>query len=300
MSFGRRALTVLVFPVILGGSLSLAAAGLQAGVGTGWIVFGLMNAVAILLLGLQRVHPYRVDWKVSPSEFGMDVAHAYLSTAAVSALVEAVCMGLLVTAATYLSASFGASVWPSEWALAWQVVLAAVVGEFGAYWIHRLAHERPLLWRIHALHHTPERLYTLSAGRTHPINVCLSYGVQTAPLVVLGAGSEVLVLLSVLIGVHGLLQHANVKMATRAWSWVFSTASVHRWHHSTIIAESNANYGSTFSLWDWIFRTRFLPAEPEAPEAVGIPGIDMPESYLGQLAIPFRWRRFAGPDTEST
>ena len=230
----------------------------------------------------------------------MDVAHAYLSTAAVSAMVEAACMGLLVTAASHLSGALGGSLWPTAWPLALQVVLAALVGEFGAYWIHRLAHERPLLWRIHALHHTPDRLYTLSAGRTHPINVCLSYGAQTAPLVALGAGGDVLALVSVLIGVPGLLQHANVHMATRAWSWVFSTAAVHRWHHSTVIAESNANYGSTLSVWDWVFGTRFLPASADAPKEVGIEGIAMPQSYLGQLAIPFRWRRFAGSDDPAT
>ncbi len=33
----------------------------------------------------------------------------------------------------------------------WSPVL--VIAELGQYWMHRWMHEKPLLWRLHAVHH---------------------------------------------------------------------------------------------------------------------------------------------------
>ncbi len=55
-----------------------------------------------------------------------------------------------------------------------------IVSEFGSYWAHRLMHERPLLWRLHAVHHSAERLYWLNAGRFHPLDTAMQYVVTRA------------------------------------------------------------------------------------------------------------------------
>jgi sterol desaturase/sphingolipid hydroxylase (fatty acid hydroxylase superfamily) len=43
-------------------------------------------------------------------------------------------------------------------------VLYYVVGDFGAYWVHRLLHFSPF-WRIHKWHHYPTHMYWLAGYR---------------------------------------------------------------------------------------------------------------------------------------
>jgi sterol desaturase/sphingolipid hydroxylase (fatty acid hydroxylase superfamily) len=45
--------------------------------------------------------------------------------------------------------------------------------------------------------------------------------------------------------------------------------------------------------WDIVFGTRYLPKdETHQPDDVGIGDLpDFPKGYLGQLAVPFRWRK---------
>ena len=89
--------------------------------------------------------------------------------------------------------------------------------------------------------------------------------------------------------VHGLFQHANIDVRLGPLNWLFSMAELHRWHHSSRLAETNHNYGATLILWDVVFGTRYLP-ERSAPEVIGIPDIpNFPRGFLGQLAVPFRW-----------
>ena len=69
-------------------------------------------------------------------------------------------------------------------------------------------------------------------------------------------------------------------------------AELHRWHHSKVPSESNTNYGQTISVWDVVFRTRFLPTDREPPEAIGIGDMpNFPTGYWAHIVSPFRWSR---------
>ena len=72
--------------------------------------------------------------------------------------------------------------------------LALVIGELGQYWVHRMQHEVPWLWRFHALHHSAPRLYWLNAARFHPFDILINNFAAIVVLVVLGASQNVLLL----------------------------------------------------------------------------------------------------------
>ena len=46
-------------------------------------------------------------------------------------------------------------------------------------------------------------------------------------------------------------------------NYIVGSAETHRWHHSRVPRESNANYGNTVIVWDLVFGTWFLPRERE-------------------------------------
>lgn len=279
------------FPAVLGGALTIAGALYAAGVGELMAVAAGTLVASGALLVLQRVIPYREAWRGRPSDFGIDLLHM-LGTSVAGELWRALVFGLVVQVSVLLAAWVGGSLWPTGLPWLVQFALAMLVGDLGAYWAHRLCHTSPLLWRIHAMHHSTERMYVFAASRSHPLNFVLAWGAAALPLLLLGAPESVITLVGAFTAVHGLLQHANVDLRHGVFNEIFATADLHRWHHSADFAESNCNYGSNLIVWDRVFGTRLLPADRPHPERLGIEGLHMPENYLSHLASPVlldRW-----------
>ena len=208
--------------------------------------------------------------------------------AGVVGVVGALCFGAMFLVAQNFSTWIGGDLWPTRLPVVIQLGLALIIGDFGAYWVHRTCHNGTLLWRLHAMHHTSERLQVLSSARNHPGNAIFAYGSQVIPLILLGANAEVLAALSVFTAVHGLLQHGNVDLRYGVFSYVFATADLHRWHHSVNFEESNTNFGSNLALWDHVFGTFHHPGG--APERVGLDDLAVRENFGAHLVLPVTMR----------
>src|SRR5690606_32256007 len=70
--------------------------------------------------------------------------------------------------------------------LALQVIEIVVIADLGYYFIHRMFHEVPGLWRFHAVHHSIEDMDWLAASRVHPVDQILTRGVSLIPVLLLG------------------------------------------------------------------------------------------------------------------
>jgi sterol desaturase/sphingolipid hydroxylase (fatty acid hydroxylase superfamily) len=131
-------------------------------------------------------------------------------------------------------------------------VVGVVATDFILYWFHRLRHRAPLLWRLHQLHHSAERLDTTGAFYFHPLESILFTFVLTF-------------LTALLFGVHPLaaavngyygffisvFTHANLR--TPRWlGYVIHRPESHSVHHQRGVHAFN--YGS-LALWDLVFGT---------------------------------------------
>jgi sterol desaturase/sphingolipid hydroxylase (fatty acid hydroxylase superfamily) len=289
------------FPLVFFGSLAAGTFAMQQGASPMLVTGAVTLLCALLIGGAEKVQPRFASWAVSRGDWPADLAHTALSTLLPPEIIRAATVSALTGGAVWLSARLGSPLWPSGLPLAAQLVLAMVISELGSYWAHRLMHERPLLWRLHAVHHSAPRLYWLNAGRFHPLDTSIQYVGQTFPLLLLGAGPEVIALFSLWTAVHGMFQHANLDIRLGPLNWVFSMAELHRWHHSTLPTEGNTNYGANICLWDIVFGTRFLPSDREPPESIGIAGMEgFPAGYFAHLATPFRWEpeRWGAPPVD--
>ena len=244
-------------------------------------------ASVVFVATLERVLPYRPDWNHSTGDLATDAA--YLPTyLGVNALIEPMVRAGAVLLGAMLSERLGIGLWPTAWPLFAQFVLACVVVEAFDYWPHRLLHEVPALWRFHAIHHNPKRIYWLNATRAHPVEIAFRGFVNVIPLAVVGAGEPLLALVALTNALLGLFQHANVDFKLGALSWIFSVGEMHRWHHSVELAEANHNYGSNFLFWDVVFGTRYRDPSSSGPAVLGIQDDRLPESWWAQLSAPFK------------
>lgn len=282
----------LTWPALLAGGVGSTLVLKRGGMGEANAVLLVTGLVAAVLLVAQvvagRARPDR-------AQLGTDILHMALSNGLVGAGVKVAAFAAVYGIAELTAAPLGGRLWPGDWSLFSQVVLALVLGELAFTTLHKLAHRRDWMWPWHAIHHSSPVMYVFAAGRNHPVNVIASYLAQVLPPMLLGARGEVLLLLSIFTTIHGMLQHTDLDLRTGWLSWVFATPAIHRIHHSVDMVEGNSNFGSNLVLWDMVFGT-FRPPTTR-PEEVGIAESVVPDGYWKQLAAPFRWRRLTSRST---
>ncbi len=169
---------------------------------------------------------------------------------------------------------------------------ALLVSEIGFYWGHRWAHQIPLLWKFHAVHHDPREVYFLVSARAHPVDSVFIRLCGLVPVYVLGLatpltaeGGAVSAVLVLLFIVWGFLIHANIRWRFGPLEWLVSTPAFHHWHH-TLSGPRDRNFASLLPVMDWVFGTFHLPRR-EWPKDYGI-DTPLPGSVAAQLAHPFR------------
>ncbi|WP_086931657.1 sterol desaturase family protein [Agarilytica rhodophyticola] len=287
-------ISVTFFPVWMLITILGSAYMITIGIAETYVVTLFFGVSCFLILFLERQFPFNKEWNKSQQDVKTDLAHFVFSAGVTVTVLRAIIYVPLFLIASYLSTVFSFDLWPSEWPLIVQFTIAVVIVDFFTYWVHRFMHEVDFLWRIHSVHHSPNRLYSFNSVRVHPIETSLFYFCQTGTLVLLGAPVELLALFTSFIGVSSLLQHCNVNINYGILNWLVSTSVLHRWHHSTVVKEA-LNYGDNLIIWDLVFKTYYLP-DTNGPKKLGPDEAitNYPKGYLDQLIVPFRWTKYIG------
>ncbi len=137
-------------------------------------------------------------------------------------------------------------------------VVGILVSELIVYWVHRLHHRVPLLWRwIHQLHHSAERVDVFGAAYFHPFEILEGTIVGVLLFnVVLGLAPEAAFLSAAWQAFNGVFQHGNIKTPT--WLGYFvQRPEAHAIHHERGLHDFNY---ANLPLWDIVFGTFRSPA----------------------------------------
>jgi sterol desaturase/sphingolipid hydroxylase (fatty acid hydroxylase superfamily) len=248
------------------------------------IIFGLA-ILAVIFIPLERLfalHPHRVlrrGWRT-------DVVHFLVNGAAlrIGMLVSVVVIGGFLRA--FVPAPLRDAVAASPgWA---QIAAGLTIATMGGYAGHRAAHEVPLLWRFHRVHHSSRELDWLAATHLHPLDETFTRSVAVLPLYALGFGRVSLGAFLILITLQAIFIHANVRLRFGPLRWVIGTPQFHHWHHAREPQAYNSNYAGEFPLLDALFGTLYFPAN-RWPAQYGVDDTQ-PDGYLRQIAWPFRRR----------
>jgi sterol desaturase/sphingolipid hydroxylase (fatty acid hydroxylase superfamily) len=171
--------------------------------------------------------------------------------------------------------------------IGWRFFAALVVGEVGCYWAHRWMHEIPVLWRLHAIHHSAEEIDYLVNTKAHPLDLVFTRILGFIPMFALGLvqptqnPADPVSLGVMLTGtVWQFFIHANVRWRFGWLEYLVSTPAFHHWHH-TRHDHINRNYSTVLPWMDMVFGTYYLPRN-RWPDAYGI-GDYMPPDIPGQL-----------------
>jgi sterol desaturase/sphingolipid hydroxylase (fatty acid hydroxylase superfamily) len=156
-----------------------------------------------------------------------------------------------------------------------QWAVAFVVWDLSFYWLHRLHHAIPFLWKIHVVHHQGEA-YGFSLGIRNAWFSSLTSLPFFVPMALLGFGAELFVAVG---SVHYFVQfwnHSALAGKLGVLESVMVTPTHHRVHHGRQREYIDCNFGGTLVLWDKLFGS-FRQELPDVPLLYGVEG-DAPRS----------------------
>jgi sterol desaturase/sphingolipid hydroxylase (fatty acid hydroxylase superfamily) len=161
--------------------------------------------------------------------------------------------------------------WLSGWT---GLAFDLVVLDFWIYWWHRANHEIPVLWRFHQVHHFDELLDSTTGLRFHFGEVMLSALVRALVIIVLDIPLSSVLLFEALVLMSAIFHHSDARLPPRferALARVIITPSIHWVHHHAVRADTDSNYGTIFSVWDPLFRSR-SPTKRWPTMPIGVEG----------------------------
>jgi sterol desaturase/sphingolipid hydroxylase (fatty acid hydroxylase superfamily) len=179
----------------------------------------------------------------------------------------------------------------ASWNPSLQFVLVVIVVDFTCYWVHRAFHAIPVLWRFHAVHHSVEQMDWLAGSRQHLGDIVLTRALGFVPVYVLGFADVAVYAYILLISFHAVFIHANARIEFGWLGRLIASPKFHHWHHTDDPAAIDKNFAVLLPVWDDLFGTALW--RKDWPKAYGLAGGQMPETWLGQLAHPFRRNRKA-------
>ncbi|MBX7098320.1 MAG: sterol desaturase family protein [Myxococcaceae bacterium] len=282
----RAALRVLVFPLLLGLCLLATWALVRAGLPVPVAATAVAVVQTLLLLGLERVIPYRVAWVRGDGQTANDLGHTLAGTAVGAFLGDSLNGVWAGALAAWASEALGSPLWPTSAPFPLQVVGVFLLADLGRYWQHRLHHRFAFWWRFHELHHDVRAMGALKASRSHLVERLLQQLFMFGPLLALGAPREVLWWFIVPNSFLGAFAHCNVDLRLGPLEFLVMGPANHRLHHAVDLRQSNANFSSALVVWDVVFGTWLDPHR----ETLGEVGVTQPtpQGFVAQLVAPMR------------
>jgi len=147
-----------------------------------------------------------------------------------------------------------------------KLFIGVALYDFTSYWVHRLTHKVPVLWRLHRVHHSDTSMDSSTFFRFHPIETLLVFGVgDIISSGVFGTDLSALALYYLFLNLFLFLEHSNLKFPDwldSTLGWIFVTPNLHKVHHEQNQFYTDSNFADIFILWDRIFGTyKYLPVE---------------------------------------
>lgn len=185
--------------------------------------------------------------------------------------------------------------------------LAFALLDYTIYAWHVLTHRVPFLWRFHVVHHADADMDMTTALRFHAADMLLSVPWRALQVRACGASPRALEAWQRFFFASVLLHHSNLRLPLaleRRLVRVLTTPRLHGIHHSVVREETDSNWSSGLSVWDWLHGTIRVDVPQDRIE-IGVPrwrGAATP-GLAASLALPFgrqpdAWRTRSGARIE--
>lgn len=254
-------------------------------IGLDWFILDLLGSTLIFVF-IEKLIPhrkqaiFRTHWQTDFNHFFVNHLLIGFALLVANQFVNRV-FGWAVNEDTQL---FISSIWFPV-----QLFLILLVADLVQYLFHRIYHEVPLFWRLHAVHHSVKSMDWLAGSRQHIIELLITRSMVLVPIFLLGFDKSVIDAYVVIVGFQAVFNHANVRINFGPLKYIIVTPQFHHWHHASDEAAIDKNYAAHFSFIDYLLGTA-VKGQAEWPESYGVKGDYVPDGFIRQQAFPFTYK----------
>jgi sterol desaturase/sphingolipid hydroxylase (fatty acid hydroxylase superfamily) len=253
-------------------------------IGLDWLLLDLLGSAALFIF-IEKARPLRADQPVFRPDWQTDLSHFAVTHLLVGLLMLAT-NGIAHRLVGSVSAH-GVQAIVQSLPFAPALVLAVIWADLVQYAVHRTFHRVPWLWRFHAVHHSARTMDWLAGSRLHLMEVLITRSLVLAALLMAGFTRGVVDAYIVIVGLHAVLNHANLDLRLGPLRHLIVTPSYHHWHHACEPAAVDRNFAAHCPLIDRVFGTQ-LRDVPAWPSRYGVIEDDVPSGFWAQMVHPFR------------
>lgn len=255
-------------------------------IGLDWFILDLLGST-LLFVFIEKLFPLRKEQPVFREEWQTDFHHFLVNHMLVGFVLLAV--NLAVHKLFGWAVKDGLQAWVRDLPFPVALFLIVLVADLVQYWTHRAYHEMPMLWRLHAVHHSVKSMDWLAGSRQHILELLITRTLILAPIFVLGFDKGVIDAYIVIVGFQAVFNHANVSVRLGPLRYLIVTPNFHHWHHSQEKEALDKNYAAHFAFLDHLFGTA-VQSERRWPARYGVLGDYVPKGFWRQVLFPFTWK----------
>lgn len=283
-TYGLSGIALGVIAILMGGSKAEAITTERRAISAGLDYFILeLLVLALIFIPMERIWELR-EQKIFRTGWQTDLKHFFVSHSGVQLLSFLTIIPVQVLFAWTVQFDFQKYVAAQPvWLQFFEMLFVA---DLFSYWVHRAFHTIPALWRFHAIHHSSLHMDWLAGSRSHIVDTVINRVFGFLPIFILGFSPAALYAYVLFVSFHAVYIHANVRHRWPYLRWIFATPEFHHWHHTSDEEGIDKNFAVFLSFIDVIFGTAHMP--DYWPKRYGTTKFQPPETYLGQLAYPFK------------
>ncbi|MDX1327388.1 MAG: sterol desaturase family protein [Arenibacter sp.] len=249
--------------------------------------------ISLIVWGLEIVFPWRKNQKIFRKDFWLDGFYMFFNFFLFAIVISGFYKVLEVLFSDLGIKSSSLTILDLSSLPNWlQLVLFFLVLDFVQWYTHMLLHKYPFLWQFHKIHHSVKEMGFAAHLRFHWMENVLYKPLKTFGVMILGGFEpEQAYLVHFFAITIGHLNHANIKITYGPLKYLLNNPVMHLYHHAYELPEgkkNGVNYGISLSVWDYIFKTNYIP-EDSGKLPLGFKGDEeIPKSFFKQLTYGLR------------
>ena len=242
-----------------------------------------------LFIPMETLFPHRAEQGIFRHEWREDLFYYLIS----SMLVQVLTWLSFMPAQTLFKLTSWTEfrAWVAALPFLVQLIAIMFLTDLVQYWVHRLFHRIPALWRFHAVHHSAQHMDWMAGARMHFLEILVLRGTTLFPMILLGFSQGAVNAYVLVVYLFATFAHSNLGWKLGFMEKFFVTPRFHHWHHGIEKEAIDVNFSIHFPLFDKLFGTHHMPEDERWPSAYGIGGHPVPKGYWQQFLHPFRRKK---------
>ena len=230
--------------------------------------YGLI-VISLVVWGLEIIFPWRKNQSIFRKDFWLDTFYMFFNFFLLNLIVLIALSNSAAQLFNDILGIVGLSITNfqlleiNNYPFFVRIFIFFIVIDFVQWWTHRLLHQFEFLWNFHKVHHSVKEMGFAAHLRYHWMEPVVYNSLKYIPLAIIGGFSAQDVVFVHFFNITiGHLNHANINWDYGWLKYVLNNPKMHIWHHVKELPEdrkNGVNFGITLSIWDYIFKTNYIP-----------------------------------------